>query len=162
MAIHRKEHEQHEYSSRLVWTGARAGATTSYQAYSRDYEVRCGDKSPILSSADPHFRGSAALYNPEELLVAALSGCHLLSYLADCARAGVLVVAYDDDAHGTMEMHDGKMRFTDVLLRPRVTVAKGTDVEKARALHETAHDECYVASSVNFPVRHEPTIIVAD
>lgn len=160
MAIHPKEHERHEYSSTLVWTGARAGATTSYQSYSRDYEVHCGGKPPMLSSADPHFRGNATRYNPEELFVASLSGCHMLSYLADCARAGVVVVAYDDDAQGVMEMHDGKMRFTEVLLRPRVTVAKGTDTEKARALHESAHAGCFIASSVNFQVRHEPTIVV--
>ena len=85
-----------------------------------------------------------------------------MSYLADCARAGVVVVAYEDDAHGTMAFHDGRLRFTDVLLRPRVTVARGTDVEKAHALHEKAHEECFIASSVNFPVRHEATIVVAD
>ena len=162
MNIRSKDHERHEYRSALVWTGARAGGTTSYQSYSRDYEVRCGDKPPIVASADPHFRGNASLYNPEELLVASLSGCHLLSYLADCARAGVVVVAYEDDAHGTMAFHDGRLRFTDVLLRPRVTVARGTDVEKAHALHEKAHEECFIASSVNFPVRHEATIVVAD
>jgi organic hydroperoxide reductase OsmC/OhrA len=162
MAIRKKEHEHHEYSSSLVWTGARAGGTTSYQSYSRDYEVWCGEKPPILSSADPCFRGSAARYNPEELLVASLSGCHMLSYLADCARAGVVVVAYADDAHGIMGMRDGKVCFTDVVLRPRVAVAKGTDVAEALALHETAHAGCYIASSVNFPVRHEPTITIAD
>jgi organic hydroperoxide reductase OsmC/OhrA len=151
----------HEYSSTLAWTGARDGGTTSYQSYSRDYEVRCGNKPAILSSADPHFRGSAARYNPEELLVAALSGCHLLSYLSDCARAGVVVVGYDDDSTGVMEMRDGKMRFTGVVLRPRVTVARGSDTAKALALHESAHEGCFIASSVNFPVHHEPTIVVA-
>lgn len=162
MNIQPKQDEQHEYSSMLVWTGARVGPTATYQSYSREYEVRSGDKPPIRSSADPHFRGDSTLYNPEELLVAALSGCHLLSYLADCARAGVHVVAYQDEALGTMGLKDGKMRFTDVLLRPRVTVAKGTDVDRARALHEKAHEGCFVASSVNFPVRHEATIVVAE
>jgi organic hydroperoxide reductase OsmC/OhrA len=87
--------------------------------------------------------------------------CHALSYLAECARAGVHVVAYEDDAHGVMTMRDGRLRFTEVVLRPRVTVAPGTDLERATALHGPAHDDCYIANSVNFPVRHEPTLKVA-
>jgi organic hydroperoxide reductase OsmC/OhrA len=162
MTIKANEHERHDYAATLVWTGARAGATTSYQAYSREYEYRVGMKPVMRGSADPVFRGDASLYNPEELLVASLSSCHLLSYLAVCARAGVHVVAYEDNAAGVMTVKDGAVRFTDVLLRLQVTVAKGTDIEKARALHDKAHDECYIANSVNFPVRHEVTIIVAD
>lgn len=162
MHIRPKNHEEHEYAASLRWTGARAGPTGSYAAYSREYEFQCGDKAPIRGSADPQFRGDATLYNPEELLVVALSTCHLLSYLAECARAGVLVTAYEDQALGTMTIRDGKLRFTDVELRPRVTLAKGADVEKARALHEVAHADCYVANSVNFPVRHEATLIVAE
>jgi organic hydroperoxide reductase OsmC/OhrA len=115
----------------------------------------------MRGSADPHFRGDATLYNPEEMLLVALSTCHLLSYLADCARAGVHVVAYEDDASGTMTLQNGTMRFSDVLLRPRVTVAPGTDTAKAQALHESAHHGCFIANSVNFPVRHDATIVVA-
>ena len=162
MHIKPNEHERHEYSANIVWTGARAGPTTSYQSYSREYEFRSGGKPPLHGSADPYFRGDPALYNPEDLLVVALSACHLLSYLADCARAGVHVLAYEDHAHGSMSFHDGKLRFTEVTLRPRVTVAKGTNVEKALLLHEKAHDGCYIASSVNFPVRHEATIVTPD
>ncbi|HTE43802.1 MAG TPA: OsmC family protein [Gemmatimonadaceae bacterium] len=162
MKIQPKDHAVHEYSVALVWTGAKAGPTKSYQTYSREYEYRSGDKPAVRGSADPIYRGDASLYNPEELLVVALSTCHLLSYLAECARGGVLVVAYDDDAIGTMTMKDGRERFVDVLLRPRVTVAAGTDIERAQALHHKAHDDCYIANSVNFPVRHEPTIIVAE
>jgi organic hydroperoxide reductase OsmC/OhrA len=155
------EHERHDYAATLVWTGARNGPTSSYQSYSREHEFQCGDKPPIRASADPHFRGDPALYNPEELLVASLSSCHLLSYLAECARAGVHVVAYEDHASGVMTMRDGRLRFTEVMLRPRVTVAPGTDLDRARELHHPAHDDCYIANSVNFPVRHEPTIVVA-
>jgi len=154
--------ERHEYAATIVWTGASGGPTTSYQAYSREWEFRSPSKPPITGSADPHFRGDPSLCSPEDLLVIALSSCHLLSYLADCARAGIHIVAYEDDAQGVMSVKDGKLRFTDVLLRPRVTVAKGTDLEKARALHEQAHEGCYIASSVNFPVRHEATIVVTD
>ena len=153
--------ERHEYSTSLVWTGASAGPTRSYQSYSREYEFRSPGKPPVRGSADVHFRGDASLYNPEDLLVVALATCHLLSYLADCSRAGVAVVSYEDDAVGTMAISDAKLRFTGVLLRPRVTVAPGTDVEKALRLHESAHASCYVANSVNFPVRHEATVSVA-
>src|SRR6478752_5411032 len=128
MAFKQNPNERHEYSANIVWTGARVGPTTSYQAYSREYEFRSGNKPVLRGSADPHYRGDPALYNPEDMLVVALSACHLLSYLADCARGGVHVVAYEDDASGVMEMKDGKLRFTEVTLHPRVTVAKGTDV----------------------------------
>ena len=152
----------HNYAARITWTGAKAGGTTSYQAYSREYEYKVSGKQTLTGSADPHFRGDAALYNPEEMLVVALSTCHLLSYLAECARAGVNVVAYEDDASGTMQMKDRAIRFTDVLLKPRVTIAPGSDVDKAKALHANAHAECFIANSVNFPVRHDATIVVAD
>jgi organic hydroperoxide reductase OsmC/OhrA len=162
MNIRPKDHARHEYAVRLSWTGSKAGPTTSYQAYSRDYEFQCGDKPPMRGSADPDFRGDPTLYNPEELLVVSLSTCHLLSYLAECARNDVHVVAYDDNAHGTMAVQHGKLRFTDVLLRPRVLIASGSDLQKATELHERAHEECFIASSVNFPVRHEATVTVAD
>lgn len=162
MTIKPKEDERHEYRSTLVWTGARSGSTTSYQAYSREYEFHSGDKPRFKASADPHFRGDPTLYNPEDLLVMALSACHLLSYLAECARGGVHVVAYEDDARGIMSMRDNRLRFTEVVLRPRVTVAAVDQVERARELHHKAHEDCYVANSVNFPVRHEPTILVAE
>jgi organic hydroperoxide reductase OsmC/OhrA len=162
MIIRAKDHERHDYAVALTWTGARSGPTTSYQGYSREYEYQCDDKLPVRGSADPHFRGDPTLYNPEEMLVVALATCHLLSYLAECARAGVHVVAYEDSAQGTMTVHDGKLRFTDVLLRPRVTVARGADVDAAQALHGAAHAECFIANSVNFPVRHEATVVVAE
>ena len=161
MKIHPKEPERHDYPATIVWTGARSGPTSSYQSYSREHEYRCGDKPRMRLSADPQFRGDATLYNPEELLVVALSSCHLLSYLAECARAGVHVVAYEDEAIGTMTIRDGRLRFSEVTLRPRVTVAAGADQKRALELHEPAHADCYVANSVNFPVRHEPTIVVA-
>jgi organic hydroperoxide reductase OsmC/OhrA len=152
----------HNYAAKVTWTDANSGGTTSYQAYSREYEFSVGNKQTLKGSADPHFRGDPALYNPEELLVVALSTCHLLSYLAECARAGVNVVAYEDDASGTMQMKDRAIRFTDVLLKPRVTIAAGSDAQKAEALHAKAHAECFIANSVNFPVRHDATIVVAD
>ncbi|MGH7620256.1 MAG: OsmC family protein [Gemmatimonadaceae bacterium] len=161
MDIKQNPNERHEYSASIVWTGARSGPTTSYQSYSREYEYRIGTKPAMRGSADPAFRGDGMLYNPEEMLVVALSTCHLLSYLAGCSRAGLRVVSYEDSASGLMLVKDGKVRFTEVVLRPRVAVEQGTNLEKAHALHAQAHEECYIASSVNFPVRHEATVVVA-
>ena len=148
----------HHFAARLRWTGAQRGATTSYKAYSREYVIEADGKPVLTGSADPHFLGDSAHYNPEELLVAALSACHLLSYLAQCSRAGIAVVAYDDDASGEMTLIDGKIRFREVMLRPRVAIADPTRIEEAMTLHERAHAECFIANSVNFPVRHEAVV----
>ncbi|HEY4129019.1 MAG TPA: OsmC family protein [Gemmatimonadaceae bacterium] len=152
----------HSYAARVIWTGARQGPTTTYQAYSREYGFQVDGKAVGTGSADPTFRGDPALYNPEEMLVVALSSCHLLSYLAECARGGVYVISYEDDATGTMAVKDGRMRMVEVVLRPRVTIARGSDIERARALHERAHEECYIANSVNFPVRHDAAVSFVD
>ena len=151
----------HRYAARLRWTGAAGAPTTSYAAYDRGYVVEIDGKPPLRGSADPHFRGDGTLYNPEDLLVAALSACHLLSYLATCARAGVAVVAYDDDASGEMTLIDGKIRFREVMLRPRVAIADPARIDEAMSLHERAHAECFIANSVNFPVRHDATVTSA-
>jgi organic hydroperoxide reductase OsmC/OhrA len=148
---------EHHYEARLIWTGATQGPTSSYEAYSRDYRAEVAGKPPIEGSSDPAFRGDASRYDPENLLVVSLSACHMLSYLHLCASAGIEVVAYEDRPRGTMAIKDRKMRFVDVLLEPRVTIGKG-DRDKAIALHEEAHAQCFIASSVNFPVRHQPTV----
>jgi organic hydroperoxide reductase OsmC/OhrA len=148
---------EHRFAARVVWTGAKQGPTRDYESYSRTYRVEVAGKPPFEGSADPTFRGDAARHNPEDLLVAALSGCHLLSYLALCARAGIEVVSYEDQASGVMAIKDRKMRFVEVTLAPRVTIAKG-DLGRATALHEEAHAQCFIASSVNFPVLHTPTV----
>ena len=148
---------EHHFAAHLVWTGAAQGPTSSYEAYSRDYRAVVEGKPPLEGSADPVFRGDAGRYNPEDLLVMSLSACHMLSYLHLCARAGIEVVAYEDRASGTMAIKDKRMRFVDVLLAPKVTIAKG-DPAKAAALHEQAHGACFIANSVNFPVRHDATI----
>jgi organic hydroperoxide reductase OsmC/OhrA len=130
--------------------------------YSRKYRLDFPGKPSLTGSAAQDFRGDPSLHNPEDLLVAALSACHCLSYLALCARAGIQVVSYEDDAIGTMEGTGGQFQFTDVLLRPRVTVAPGTDLDRAQSLHDVAHAECFIAKSVNFPVRHEPVVAPSD
>jgi organic hydroperoxide reductase OsmC/OhrA len=148
----------HVFDCHLVWVGAEKGPVTDYASYSRELTVEVEGKSPLRASAAPVFRGDRSLWNPEDLLVASLSTCHCLSYLAVCARAGIAILAYEDRAHGKMEHKDGAIRFVDVLLRPRVTLATGADRAKAFALHVEAHHGCFIANSVNFPVRTEPEI----
>ncbi len=150
----------HRFQTHLSWTGAVHGPTVDYESYSREYLLQIEGKVPIRGSADPSFRGDPTLPNPEDLLVAALSACHMLSYLALCARARISVTSYEDHAVGTMAELDGKMRFTEVVLRPSVRLASGADVDKARSFHDRAHEVCFIANSVNFGVRNEPTVAI--
>ncbi len=152
---------EHRFECRLVWTGATKGGTKNYETYSRECRIDFQGKPSIRATSAPAFRGDPALTNPEDLLVASLSACHFLSYVALCARNGVEVTSYEDEASGTMSRFEGGFHFTDVLLKPRVTIAGGSDPAKALALHTRAHQECFIANSVNFPVRHEPVITVA-
>jgi organic hydroperoxide reductase OsmC/OhrA len=152
----------HRYHVEVAWTGNRGEGTTSYRAYDRAGEARGAGKPPIPGSSDPAFRGDPERWNPEELLVAALSQCHMLWYLHLAATSGVVVVAYTDSAEGTMlEGDGGGGRFSEVVLRPVVTVASADMADKAAGLHGRANELCFIANSVNFPVRHEPTTSVA-
>jgi organic hydroperoxide reductase OsmC/OhrA len=152
----------HRYDVEVAWTGDRGEGTASYRAYGRDHEVTAEGRPAIAGSSDPAFRGDPERWNPEQLLVASLSQCHLLEYLHQCAVAGVVVLAYEDRAEGVMEeTEDGGGRFIEVTLRPVVTVADASMTETARELHARAHDLCFIASSVNFPVRHEPAVRVS-
>jgi len=152
--------KEHVYRINTIWTGASQGSTSSYDAYSREYVINIDGKPPFVGSADPTFQGDAALYNPEDLLLMALSACHMLSYLALCARAGIRVISYSDVATGKMAQKNGKIRFTEVILHPLVTIEAGDDLEKARSLHDNAHHVCFIANSVNFPVLHEAKMLV--
>lgn len=152
--------KEHLYRINTIWTSASQGSTSSYDAYSREYVINIDGKPPFVGSADPTFRGDAALYNPEDLLLMALSACHMLSYLALCARAGIRVISYSDVATGKMAQKNGKIRFTEVILHPLVTIEAGDVLEKARSLHDNAHHVCFIANSVNFPVLHEAKMLV--
>lgn len=151
----------HEFTAHIDWTGAAAGPTTDYKSYSRDYNISIEGRPVIAGSADPVFLGKGDRYNPEDMLVASLSACHLLSYLALCARKKISVIQYHDTAWGKMEMKDGALRFTEVILRPIMTISPESDVDIARRLHSEAHKVCFIANSVNFPIRNDPTIHVA-
>ncbi len=148
----------HHYNARVVWTGNIGAGTMTYRAYSRDHEIRASGKPCIPGSSDLSFRGDPMRWNPEELLVASLSTCHQLWYLHLCSAAGLVVTAYQDDAEGVMaEDESGSGRFAAVTLRPHATLAPGSDTARAEALHHDAHQMCFVANSVNFPVSVLPT-----
>lgn len=151
----------HTYRTDVTWTGNLGEGTTGYLSYKRDHEVSADGPGTILASSDPTFRGDPERWNPEQLLLASLSQCHLLWYLHLCSTNGVVVTSYTDQAEGTMTADNNGGHFTDAVLRPQVTVESAEMVAKATALHADAHRACFIANSVNFPVRHEPTVVVA-
>jgi organic hydroperoxide reductase OsmC/OhrA len=151
--------EQHRYTVDVRWTGNRGEGTRSYGGYGRDHEVHAEGKPVIQGSSDPAFRGDASRYNPEDLLVASVSSCHMLWYLHLAADAGVIVTAYEDRPVGTLSLKHGQGSFTEIVLHPQVTVTAQSDAAKAAALHEDAHRACFIANSLNFPVRCEPRIV---
>ncbi|WP_377154615.1 OsmC family protein [Roseateles sp. UC29_93] len=153
-------HREHHYHVTVTWTGNQGSGTSGYKAYRRDHAIEAPDKAPILGSSDPAFLGDRTRWNPEDLLVASTSACHKLWYLHLCAEAGIAVLAYVDEAEGTM-VEGEKGRFTQIVLRPRVTVRAGDDVELAQRLHHDAHEQCFIANSLNFPVLCEPSIQTA-
>ncbi len=158
----------HQYSVDLAWTGARRSGTTSFTAYGRDHELRAGDRPAILATSDPHFRGDARRWSPEDLLVASLAQCHLVWLLHLAARDGVAVLDYTDSASGPIRVESpGQGHYTEVVLHPRVSVAAGATLadgspvtdEVLAALHAEAQEHCFIARSVNFPVRVQPTAL---
>jgi organic hydroperoxide reductase OsmC/OhrA len=156
MVTGRETGNRHDYRAAVIWTGNLGEGTASYAAYSRDHDVTGQAKPTIPGTADPAFRGDPTRWNPEELLVASLSQCHMLEFLAQAARAGVVVTRYVDEPSGTMVEADDGGSFVEVILRPRVTVAHDDMVDACARFHEEAHRACYIASSVVFPVRLEP------
>ena len=150
---------EHQYSVTIRWTGNTGTGTSGYRNYERAHEISAEGKQVIAASSDQVFRGDATRWNPEELQVAELSSCHQLGYLHLCAVAGIVVMEYIDHAEGVMAMTpDGAGQFVRVVLRPKVTVAAGSDVAKAKELHHQAHQMCFIARSVNFAVETEPQV----
>lgn len=155
--------KEHHYKVNITWTGNKGKGTASYTAYDRDHTISSSNKPVIPASSDPSFRGDATRYNPEELLVASLSSCHMLWFLHLCSAAGVIVLEYLDDATGTMEeTADGGGHFTEVTLFPVITVASEEMITQADDLHEKANALCFIARSCNFPVHHKPIYKVAE
>lgn len=154
---------EHHYRTLLEWTGNTGEGTATYRGYERAHTIQAEGKPMIAASSDPSFRGDAARYNPEELFLASLSGCHMLWYLHLCSDAGVVVTAYVDEAEGVMEeTASGAGRFTSVTLKPKVTVRGQSMVAAAESLHAKANEMCYIANSVNFRVHHVPEITAGE
>jgi organic hydroperoxide reductase OsmC/OhrA len=147
----------HQYRARLTWSGSAAGPASDYRTYSRAFRCDIAGKEPLIGSADPAFLGDPARHNPEDHLLVALASCHMLSWLSLCVRKGIHVQDYVDEPQATMSWVGDTYAFTDLLLRPRATIAAG-DAQVAQALHADAHRLCFIARSVNFPVRHEATV----
>lgn len=146
---------QHHYSATIQWTGNKGTGTSHYRDYERSHQITIAGKADIAGSSDPAFRGDKSRHNPEDLLVSSLAACHMLWYLHLCSEAGVVVLDYTDNASGTMaETANGGGHFTEVTLNPVVIVAEDSMIEKAIALHEKANELCFIANSVNFPVKH--------
>lgn len=151
----------HHYKTTTKWVGNRGTGTSDYRAYDRNHDISIDGKQTLLCSSDPAFRGDKSRQNPEELLVASLSGCHMLWYLHLCAANGIIVTNYEDEALGTMEENkDGSGQFTEVMLQPKVTVTEDNMVAKAHTLHHEANKMCFIARSVKFQVGHKPLIVV--
>ena len=154
----------HHFTATVTWTGNQGTGTSTYRAYSRNYEVVGeGKLAMIPGSSAPAFRGDKSRYNPEDLIIASLSACHMLWVLHLCAEAKITVVEYVDTASGTMVLNpDGSGQFSEVVLRPKITVMEAGREADIAAINERAHHLCFIARSVNFPVKHEATVAVSD
>jgi organic hydroperoxide reductase OsmC/OhrA len=147
---------EHDFTARVVWTGNRGQGTSSYRAYDRTWNVETPGKPVIHCSNDPMLGGDPTLHNPEDMLIAALSACHMLWYLHLASDAGIKVQAYRDDPVAVGEtLPSGASRFLRATLRPEITVPEGTDLARADAIHHEIGKVCFIARSVNFPVAHE-------
>lgn len=150
--------KQHNYKLTVKWTGNTGTGTSGYKEFERSHSILVDNKTEIQGSSDPAFRGDKTKHNPEDLLLASLSTCHMLWYLHLCAVAGIIVTDYIDNATAIMtETPDGGGKFTEVTLHPAVTITDISMTEKANELHGKANGLCFIANSVNFPVHHKPS-----
>lgn len=155
--------KEHHYKTKVVWTGNLGKGTENYNAYSRNHIVVIENKVNVECSSDPSFLGDKTKHNPEELLVSAISSCHMLWFLHLCSENRILVKEYSDEAIGKMiENQAIGGKFVEVILYPKVIISKNSNVEKANALHSEANRLCFIANSCNFPIKHIPTCISAE
>lgn len=154
---------QHNYSATIKWTGNKGKGSSNYNEFERSHTISIDSKPDILCSSDPAFRGDKTKYNPEELLLASLSSCHMLWYLHLCSESKIIVTNYVDNATGTMiEKSNGSGYFSEVSLNPTVIVTESSMIEKAIELHEKANEFCFIANSVNFKVSHKPECLIKE
>ena len=157
------EWREHNYKSNLIWTGAGTQGTKNYVSYDRDYEIHIEGKPIILGSSDPMFRGNPDVHNPEDMFLASVSACHMLWFLHICSTNRIVVSAYNDHAEGTMhDGADGAGQFTSITLHPHATIEHKSDLRKAHEAHVEANKKCFIANSLNFPVKHKATFECLD
>ncbi|MDQ7949635.1 MAG: OsmC family protein [Pedobacter sp.] len=150
--------KEHQYKTNLVWTGNKGSGTMDYRSYDRDFVVSIANKAPIAGSSDSAFLGDKTKYNPEDLLLSSISSCHMLWYLHLCSKHDIVVMEYSDDATGVMiENVDGSGQFKEVTLNPQVLISNKEQIDLANSLHQEANKMCFIANSLNFPVKHEAT-----
>jgi organic hydroperoxide reductase OsmC/OhrA len=151
---------QHTYNTTVTWTGNRGEGTTTYRGYGREHDLSCDGKSTAIpGSSDPNFLGDPTRWTPEDLLVGSLSQCHMLWFLHLCTTKKIVVTAYVDRATGLLQEHaDGSGEFLEVVLHPEVTMTDPSRAGELDELHHRAHDLCFIARSVNFPVKVEGTV----
>lgn len=153
--------KEHHYKTIIQWTGNKGSGTSNYRSYERSHDILIDNKAIIEASSDPAFRGDTTKHNPEDLFLSSLSSCHMLWYLHFCSEAGIIVTHYTDNATGVMtETANGSGYFTEVTLHPTVIVTEESMVEKAKELHHKANEFCFIANSVNFPIKHLPIVLV--
>ena len=154
--------KQHTYQLTINWIGNLGSGTSSYTAYSRNHNIQAADKPLIPGSSDPSFRGDPKRYNPEELFLSTLSSCHMLFFLHLCAVNKITVVNYSDQPEGIMlEEKSGRGFFKEVTLHPVAEIKEADKVDLAMQLHKDSSKLCFIANSVNFPVKHQPIITIA-
>ncbi len=152
---------KHNYSATIKWTGNKGKGSSNYNEFERSHIISIDGKPDILGSSDPAFRGDKTKYNPEELLLASLSSCHMLWYLHLCSESNIIVTNYVDNATGIMiETPNGSGYFSEVSLNPTVIVTESSMIEKAIELHEKANEFCFIANSLNFKVSHNPECLI--
>lgn len=155
-------HKEHHYNARVTWTGNRGEGTAHYKGYDRSHNISINNKPDIQGSSDTPFLGDPTRHNPEDLLLASLSACHMLWYLHLCADNGIIVTDYHDEATGTMLQTEQGGHFTQVILHPQVTITDSNKISLAIQLHDAAHKNCFIANSCNFPVTHEPVCMMKE
>jgi organic hydroperoxide reductase OsmC/OhrA len=144
----------HTYPLTLAWTG-----NTLDTAYNRNATVTAPGKSALPVSSAPEYSGDAARWNPEDLLGSALATCHMLTFLALCAKVKVEVVGYEDHAEAVLDTVEKVTRITHVRLNPTIRVPRGTSMAKVVELFEKAHKYCFVANSVTCEAVLEPRVV---
>lgn len=150
----------HIFKATLNWKPKEGENTQNPRNYTRDHEVKITDKKLLQLSAAKSFRGDTNLLNPEDLLLSAITSCHMMSYLYVCSQNQVEILSYSDNSEGILEVVGDGGSFERVDLNPVVTIKNPKDIELAKELHTKANELCFIANSCNFPIHHKAKILV--